>query len=76
MKKIEVQMLLYILTKKFIEVQQNMLNVFGIILFYNVVWWFDGQNIGVEPRRPRCNPIYQHILCGVCIFVYIPCTCL
>jgi hypothetical protein len=31
MKKIEVQMLLYILTKKFMEVQRYMLNPFGII---------------------------------------------
>jgi len=34
-----------------------------------------GQNIGLEPKRPRFNPLYQHVLCGVCIFVYIPCTC-
>jgi hypothetical protein len=55
MKKLEVQMLLYTLTKKFIEVQGNMLNSFGIILFYKVVWWFDGQHICVEPKRPRFN---------------------
>jgi hypothetical protein len=58
MKKIEVQMLLYTLTKKFMEVQGNMLNAFDIILFYKVVGWFDGQNISVEPKRPRFNPIY------------------
>ncbi len=50
MKKIEVQMLLYTLTKTFIEVQGKMLNAFGIILFYKVVGWFDSQNISVEPR--------------------------
>jgi hypothetical protein len=33
MKNIEIQMLLYTLIKKFMEVQGNMLNVFGIILF-------------------------------------------
>jgi len=33
MKKIEVQMLLYTLTKKFVEVQIYMLNAFGIIFF-------------------------------------------
>jgi len=49
MKKIEVQMLLYTLTKKFMEVQKNMLNEFGIILFYKVVGWFNGQDIGVGP---------------------------
>jgi hypothetical protein len=37
MKKIEIQMLSYKLTKKFMEVQINMLNSFGIILFYKVV---------------------------------------
>jgi hypothetical protein len=74
MKKIEVQML-YTFTKKIIEVQGNMLNPFGIILFYKVVWWFDGQDIGVEPRRPRFNPPYQHILCEICTFIYIPCAC-
>jgi hypothetical protein len=46
-----------------------MLNAFGIILFYKMAWWFDGQDIGVEPMKPRFNPLYQHILCGICIFV-------
>jgi len=36
-EKINVQMLLYTLTKKIIEVQRNMLNAFGIILFYKMV---------------------------------------
>jgi hypothetical protein len=58
MKKIEVQMLLYTLTKKFIEIQGNMLNAFGIILFYKLVWWFDGQDIGVEPKRSSFNSLY------------------
>ncbi len=49
-------MLLYKLTKKFMNVQRNMLNIFGIILFYRVLGWFDGQNIGVERKRPRFNP--------------------
>jgi hypothetical protein len=31
-------MLLYILNKKLIEVKKNMLNAFGNILFYKVVW--------------------------------------
>jgi hypothetical protein len=75
MKKIEIQMLLYTLTKEFMEVQGNMLNASSIILFYKMLGWFDGHNIGVEPRRPRFNPLYQYILCGVCIFVNIPCTC-
>jgi hypothetical protein len=37
MKKIEVQMLLHTLTKKFMEVQGNMLNAFGVILFYKMI---------------------------------------
>jgi hypothetical protein len=51
MKKIEIEMSLYTLIKKFIEIQGNMLNGFGSILFYKVMWWFDGQDIGVEPRN-------------------------
>jgi hypothetical protein len=68
-------MLLYTLIENVMKVQGYMLNPFGIILFYKMVGWFDGQNIGVEPRKPRFNPLYQHILCEICIFVYIPCTC-
>jgi len=37
MKKIKVQMLLYALTKNYIEVQRNMLNTFGIIVFLRSV---------------------------------------
>ncbi len=62
------------LTKHFIEIQGNMLNAFGIILFYKVVWWFDSHNISLEKKRLRFNAPYQYILRGVCIFVYMPCT--
>jgi hypothetical protein len=48
MENIEVQMLLHKLTKTFMDVQGNMLNVFGIILFYKVLGSFDGQDIGVD----------------------------
>jgi len=75
MNKFEIEMLLYTLTKKFIVVQGNMLNPFNIILFYKMLWWFDGQDIDVKQKKPKFNPPYQHILCGVCIFIYIPCTC-
>jgi hypothetical protein len=37
MKKIEVQMLLYTLTKIFTKVHGNMLNAFDIILFYKMM---------------------------------------
>ncbi len=68
-------MLLYTLIKNIMEGQGYMLNPMGNKLFYKVVKWFDGQDIDVEPRRPRFNPFYyQHILCGICIFVYIHCT--
>jgi hypothetical protein len=50
--------MLYTLTKNFIEVQGYMLNPFGIILFYKMVGWFDGQNIGVELKKPRFNSFY------------------
>jgi hypothetical protein len=44
-KKMKIPMLLYILTKNFMEVQGNILNPFGIILFYKMMWWFDGQDV-------------------------------
>jgi hypothetical protein len=58
------------------EVQGKLLNAFAIKLFYKVVGWFDGQDIGVDQRRPRFNPLYQNILCGVHIFIFIPYTCM
>jgi hypothetical protein len=68
-------MLLHTMIKNFMEVQINMSNAFGIILFYEVMGWFDCQDIGVEQKRPRFNPLYQHnTTCGICIFVCIPCT--
>jgi len=68
-------MLLYTLTKHFKKVQRSVLNPFDIILFYKVMGWFDDLDINVEPRRPNFNPLHQHILCEICIFVYISCTC-
>jgi hypothetical protein len=32
-------------------VQENMLNIFGIILFYKVMGWIKGQDIGIGPRH-------------------------
>jgi hypothetical protein len=65
-------MLLHTLTKKFIEVQRNILNALVLDCFTK---WCDGQNIGVELRRSGFNPFYRHILCEICIFIYIFCTC-
>jgi hypothetical protein len=58
------------------EVQGNMFNAFGIKLSYEVMGWFDDQDIGVKQRRPRSNPLYQNILCGIRIFIFIPYTCM
>jgi hypothetical protein len=57
MKKIKVQMLLYILTKNFMEIQKNMLNAIGMVLFYKVVGWFDGQNIDVETKQIKVQSL-------------------
>jgi hypothetical protein len=40
------------------EIQINILNAFGIISSYEVMWWFDGQDIDVDPKIPRFNPPY------------------
>jgi hypothetical protein len=47
-----------------------MLNPLVIILFYKIVWWFDGQNIGVEPRGPRFNP-FTNIFYVEYVYIYI-----
>jgi hypothetical protein len=49
-------MLLYTLIENVMEVQKYILNPFDIILFYKVVGWFDAQDIGVEPKRPKFSP--------------------
>jgi hypothetical protein len=55
-------MLLYTLTKKFMEVQGYMLNPFDIILFTK--WWggLMAKTFDAKPRKPRINSLYQHIL--------------
>jgi hypothetical protein len=69
-------MLLYTLTKKFMEVQIYMLNPFGIILFYKVVGWFDGQDIGVvqgdQSSIPFTNMYYVEY---VYLYIYIVHVC-
>ncbi len=50
-------MLLYILTKNFMEIQKNMLNAIGMVLFYKVVGWFDGQNIDVETKQIKVQSL-------------------
>ncbi len=61
--------------KTFHASSRKHVKLIGIKLFYKMVGWFDGQDISVELRGPRFNPVYQHILCKICIFVYITCTC-
>jgi hypothetical protein len=41
MKKLKSNVVIHI-DKKIMEVQGNMLNAFGIMLFYKVIGWFDG----------------------------------
>jgi hypothetical protein len=74
MKKIKVQMLLYTLIENVMEVQKYIENPFGIILFYKVVGLM-AKILVWNQRDQSLVPLYQHILCGICIFVYIPCTC-
>ncbi len=63
-------MLLYTLIKKFIEVQGNILNAFGIILFYKMVWWFDGQNI-VWNQRDQSSIPFTNIYYVEYVYLYI-----
>jgi hypothetical protein len=67
MKKFEIEMLLYTLTKKYMEIQWNILNPFGITLIAK--WWASlmAKAMCLKPRRPKFNPFYQHILCEICI---------
>jgi hypothetical protein len=70
MKKIEIEILSYTLTKNFIEIQGNMLNAFGIILFYKMVWWFDGQHwCGVKKTKVQF-PLLTYIIRNTFIRMY------
>jgi hypothetical protein len=40
-----------------------------------VVRWFHDQDIGVEPRRPRFNPFYQHNVEYVYSYIYLVHLC-
>jgi hypothetical protein len=65
-------MLLYTLTKKFIEVQGKMLNAFSIILFYKVMWWFDGKNIdqcGTNETKVQ-SPFLTYVMWNMYIYIY------
>jgi hypothetical protein len=76
MKKIEVQMLLYTLTKHFMKVQRNMLNPFCIILFTK--WWGGLMaktlvwNQGDQGSIPFTNIYYVE---GLHVYMCKPCTC-
>jgi hypothetical protein len=57
--------------KKFMEVQRNMSNAFGIILFYKVVGWFDGQDIVWNEEDQGSIPftnIYYMWSMHICIY--------
>ncbi len=58
------------------KIHGYMLNPFGIILFYKMVGWLDGQNISVGPRRPWFNPLYEHYTTwNMYIRIYTLCMC-
>ncbi len=68
-------MLLYTLIKKFIEVQRKMLNPFGIIFFYKVVWWFDGQDIdqcGTNETKVQ-SPFATYVMWSIYIYTLYIC---
>jgi hypothetical protein len=82
MKNIEIQMLLYTLTNKLMVVQENMLNIFGIILFYKVMGWINGQDIGIEPKSqgdqgsiPFTNIYYVEYVYSYTYLVHV-CKCI
>jgi hypothetical protein len=64
-------MLLYTTIKKFMEVLKKHVKCIWYHIVYKVMGWFDGQYIGVEQRKPRFNPLYQHILHVEYAYLYI-----
>jgi len=76
MKKFEIQMLLYTLTKTFMEVQGYMLNPFGIILFYKVVGRLMAKtlvwNQGGQGSIPFTNIYYVEY---VYLYIYLVHVC-
>ncbi len=48
---------------------------FGIILFYKMVQWFDGQNIGVEPRNQSSIPFTKYYVEYVYLYIYLVHMC-
>jgi len=73
-EKIEIEMLLYTLTKKFIEIQGKMLNAFVIICFTKWCGLMTKTLYQCEANETKVQSPLPNILCGICIFVYIPCT--
>jgi len=41
---------------------KKMLNEFGIIMFYKVVWWFDNQDIGVKAKTKVWSFLLTYIM--------------
>jgi hypothetical protein len=58
------------------EVQGYVLNPFGIILFYKVVGWFDGQDIGVEPKTKVQFPLPTYTMWSLYICIYVLYMCI
>jgi len=64
-------MSLYTLIKNFIEIQGNMLNPFGNILFYKVMWWFDGQDIWCGTKETKVqSPLPTYVIWNMYIHIY------
>jgi hypothetical protein len=75
MKKIEVQMLLHI-DKKFHgswKIHVKSIWSHNVLQNDEVVWW-PRHWCGTKETKVQF-PLPTYILYGVCIFVYIPCTC-
>jgi hypothetical protein len=41
-----------------------------VYIVYKMVGWFDGQDIGVEPRKPRFNP-FSNIYYVEYVYLYM-----
>jgi len=51
-------MLLYTLTKKFHKSSKIHVKSIWYYIVLQSGGWFDGRNIGVEPKKPRFNSLY------------------
>ncbi len=76
MEKIEVQMLLYTLTKKFIEIQENMLNVH--LVSYCFTKWCNGLMVKTlvcsqetKVQSPLPNTMWSMYICIFTLYICV-----